>query len=148
MRAVIQRVSQAQVVVEGKIVGAIERGLLILLGIAPTDTRQQADWLAEKILGLRLFPDDAGKMNTSLIDIEGQLLVVSQFTLYGDCQKGRRPSFTAAAPPDVAKPLYEHFLMACKMLGIRTETGIFGASMQVSLTNDGPVTLILDTPEK
>lgn len=146
MRAVVQRVSQAQVTVDNQVVGQVERGLLILLGIAPTDTPKHADWLAEKILTLRLFPDEAGKMNTSLIDIQGQVLVVSQFTLYGDCQKGRRPSFTGAASPEVAEPVYEHFLHSCRMLGIKTEAGVFGASMQVSLTNDGPVTLILDSP--
>lgn len=148
MRAVLQRVSQAHVRVNGEVVGSIDRGLLVLLGIAPNDTDKQADWLAEKIVSLRIFADDTGKMNTSLVDFEGQLLVVSQFTLYGDCQKGRRPSFTAAATPDIAEPLYQRFLTACRMLGIKTEAGIFGASMQVSLTNDGPVTLILDTPEK
>ena len=146
MRAVLQRVTQAQVDVEGKTVGKIGSGLLVLLGIAPNDTGKQADWLAEKILSLRLFSDADGKMNLSLIDTQRELLVVSQFTLYGDCQKGRRPSFTGAAPPAVAEPLYEHFLTACRMLGIKTEAGIFGASMQVSITNDGPVTLLLETP--
>lgn len=146
MRAVLQRVTQAHVDVEGKTVGKIDSGLLVLLGIAPNDTGKQADWLAEKILSLRLFSDADGKMNLSLIDTQRELLVVSQFTLYGDCQKGRRPSFTNAAPPAIAEPLYEHFLTACRMLGIKTEAGIFGASMQVSLTNDGPVTLLLETP--
>lgn len=146
MRAILQRVSQAHVSVDGKIVGKIQRGLVVLLGIAPEDTPRQADWLAEKIVGLRLFPDQEGKMNTSLIDIQGQVLVISQFTVYGECQKGRRPSFTRAAAPEIAEPLYQYFLDACQMLGISTEAGIFGASMQVSLVNDGPVTLILDTP--
>jgi len=146
MRAVLQRVSQAHVSVDGNIVGQIQKGMVVLLGIAPDDTPKQADWLAEKIVGLRLFPDQEGKMNTSLVDIQGQLLVISQFTLYGDCQKGRRPSFTKAAGPEIAEPLYQYFLDACRMLGIPTEAGIFGASMQVSLVNDGPVTLILDTP--
>ncbi len=146
MRAVLQRVSQAHVSVDGKIVGQIQQGLVVLLGIAPDDALKQADWLAEKIVSLRLFADQEGKMNTSLVDIEGALLVISQFTLYGDCQKGRRPSFTKAATPDIAEPLYQYFLDACRMLGIQTEAGIFGASMQVSLVNDGPVTLILDTP--
>lgn len=146
MRAVLQRVTQAHVDVEGKTVGQIRAGIVILLGIGPTDTPRQADWLAEKIATLRLFADEAGKMNLSLIDTQGELLVISQFTLYGECQKGRRPSFTGAAPPAVAEPLYEHFLHACRMLGIKTEAGIFGASMAVTLTNDGPVTLILETP--
>lgn len=146
MRVVLQRVTQAQVVVAGETVGQIQHGMLVLLGIAPGDTPKQADWLAEKICTLRLFADDEGKMNRSLVDTQGELLVVSQFTLYGDCQKGRRPSFTGAAPPAVAEPLYEHFLTACRMLGIKTEAGIFGASMAVSLTNDGPVTILLEAP--
>lgn len=146
MRVVLQRVTQAQVVVADAIVGQIKQGLVVLLGIAPGDTAKDAEWLAEKILTLRLFADDAGKMNLSLIDIQGELLVVSQFTLYGDCQKGRRPSFTGAAVPAVAEPLYESFLEACRMLGIKTEAGIFGASMAVTLTNDGPVTLMLESP--
>lgn len=146
MRVVLQRVTQAQVEVAGKVVGKIGHGIVVFLGIAPTDTPKQADWLAEKIATLRLFGDTAGKMNLNMIDTCGELLVISQFTLYGDCQKGRRPSFTSAAPPSVAEPLYEHFLDACRMLGIKTEAGIFGESMQVSLTNDGPVTLILESP--
>lgn len=146
MRVVLQRVTQAQVVVADAIVGQIKQGLVVLLGIAPGDTANDADWLADKILTLRLFADDAGKMNLSLIDIQGELLVVSQFTLYGDCKKGRRPSFTGAAVPAVAEPLYENFLEACRMLGIKTEAGIFGASMAVTLTNDGPVTLMLESP--
>lgn len=146
MRVVLQRVTQAQVVVADAIVGQIKQGLVVLLGIAPGDTAKDAEWLAEKILTLRLFADDAGKMNLSLIDIQGELLVVSQFTLYGDCKKGRRPSFTGAAVPAVAEPLYENFLEACRMLGIKTEAGIFGASMAVTLTNDGPVTLMLESP--
>ena len=146
MRVVLQRVSQAHVEVAGEVVGKIGRGLVVLLGIAPTDTPKAADWLAEKIATLRLFADDSGKMNVSLIDVQGELLVISQFTLFGDCQKGRRPSFTSAAPPELAEPLYQHFLDACRMLGIKTEAGIFGASMAVSLTNDGPVTLILESP--
>lgn len=146
MRAILQRVSQAHVSVDGKIVGKIQRGLVVLLGIAPDDTSKQADWLAEKIVSLRLFPDQESKMNTNLIDIQGQVLVISQFTVYGECQKGRRPSFTKAAAPEIAEPLYQYFLDACRMLGIPTEAGIFGASMQVSLVNEGPVTLILDSP--
>ncbi|MBL8824021.1 MAG: D-tyrosyl-tRNA(Tyr) deacylase [Planctomycetia bacterium] len=146
MRAILQRVSQAHVSVDGSIVGQIQQGIVVLLGIALDDTPMRADWLAEKIVSLRLFPDQEGKMNISLVDIQGQLLVISQFTLYGECQKGRRPSFTKAASPEIAEPLYQYFLDACRMLGIQTEAGIFGASMQVSLVNDGPVTLILDTP--
>lgn len=146
MRVVLQRVSQAQVAVAGEVVGKIGRGMVVLLGIAPTDTMKDADWLVEKISTLRLFADDSGKMNISLIDVQGELLVISQFTLYGDCQKGRRPSLTGAAPPDYAEPLYQHFLDACRMQGITTKAGVFGASMQVSLTNDGPVTLILESP--
>lgn len=145
MRAVLQRVSQASVTVEGDVVGSIGRGIVVLLGIGPNDTEKQADWLAEKIATLRIFPDEAGKMNLSLGDIAGELLVISQFTLYGDCQKGRRPSFIGAAPPAVAEPLYEAMLRSCRLLGIKTEAGRFGADMQVSLTNDGPVTLLLET---
>ena len=146
MRAVIQRVSAGQVAIAGEVVGTIGRGYVVLLGIAPTDTARDAEWLAEKLLALRLFPDEAGKMNLSLVDIRGELLVVSQFTLYGECQKGRRPSFTKAAPPQIAEPLYQDFLTACRMLGIKTEAGRFAADMQVTLTTDGPVTLILDPP--
>ncbi len=144
MRAVIQRVCQASVTVDGHITGQIDRGLVVLLGIATDDTPAAANWLAEKIATLRIFPDDDGKMNLSLIDLKASLLVISQFTLYGDCQKGRRPSFVDAAPPMVAEPLYQHFIKACKLLGIDTQAGVFGAHMQVCLVNDGPVTLILD----
>lgn len=146
MRVVLQRVSEASVKVDGEVIGSIGRGIVVLLGIGPKDTEKQVDWLAEKIATLRIFPDDAGKMNLSLIDIAGELLIISQFTLYGDCQKGRRPSFIGAAPPSVAEPLYEAVLRSCRLLGIKTEAGRFGADMKVSLTNDGPVTLILETP--
>lgn len=146
MRAVVQRVSFARVEVEGAVVGEIGRGLLVLLGVTHADTAAQADWLAEKIVSLRIFPDDAGKMNLGLEEIGGELLVVSQFTLHGDCQKGRRPSFVAAARPEQAEPLYRHFCDAARLLGIRVATGEFGASMKVSLCNDGPVTLLLDSP--
>ncbi len=145
MRAVVQRVSHAQVVVEGEVIGAIGRGLLILLGVTQTDTPGQADWLADKIVGLRIFPDDDDKMNRSLLDVNGGMLIVSQFTLYGDCAKGRRPSFVAAAPPETAIPLYERFIEAVKALGVPVATGRFGAMMQVELLNDGPVTLIVDS---
>jgi D-tyrosyl-tRNA(Tyr) deacylase len=145
MRAVLQRVSRAAVVIDGETVGAIERGLLVLLGISPADTPAEAQWLAEKTAGLRIFNDEAGKMNLSIADVGGAVLVVSQFTLYGDCRKGRRPSFLGAAPPEIAVPLYEAFVNALRALGLPVATGRFGAMMQVELVNDGPVTLILDT---
>ena len=144
MRAVVQRVSRASVTVAGEVTGAIERGLLVLLGVAPGDTAAQAQWLADKIVGLRIFNDDDGKMNRSLLDVGGSVLVVSQFTLYGDCRKGRRPSFVDAAAPPIAIPLYEAFVNGVKRLGIPVATGRFGADMQVELVNDGPVTLIVD----
>ena len=128
-------------------IGAIERGLLVLLGVAPADTPAEAQWLAEKIAGLRIFNDEAGKMNLGVAEVGGGVLVVSQFTLYGDCRKGRRPSFIAAAPPEIAMPLYEAFVNALRALGLPVATGRFGAMMQVELVNDGPVTLILDTKE-
>jgi D-aminoacyl-tRNA deacylase len=145
MRAVLQRVSRARVVVGDEVTGSIERGLLVLLGVAPDDTADDARRLADKIVGLRLFADEADKMNLSVADVGGAVLVVSQFTLYGDCRKGRRPSFIGAAAPDIAIPLYETFIDAVKALGIPTATGRFGAMMQVELVNDGPVTLILDS---
>ena len=144
MRAVVQRVSSARVKVDGAIVGEIGPGLLVLLGITHDDSAQQADWLAEKLVGLRIFEDDEGKMNRSLDEVEGSMLVVSQFTLYGDCRKGRRPSFVDAARPEQAIPLYEAFVRAVQALGVRVATGRFGAMMQVELTNEGPVTLIVD----
>lgn len=147
MRAVLQRVRRANVSVEGETVGAIERGLLVLLGIAPADTIDDVRRLAEKTARLRIFNDEAGKMNCSVVDVGGAVLVVSQFTLYGDCRKGRRPSFIDAAPPNVAVPLYEAFVHALRSLGLPVRTGRFGAMMQVELVNDGPVTLILDTKE-
>ena len=145
MRAVIQRVSQARVEVAGELIGAIGPGMLVLLGVAEGDTQADAAQLAEKIAGLRIFEDDAGKMNRALADVAGQMLVVSQFTLLGDCSKGRRPSFIAAAAPELAERLYEAFVAAVRTKGIETHTGRFRANMQVSLVNDGPVTLILDT---
>jgi D-tyrosyl-tRNA(Tyr) deacylase len=147
MRAVVQRVSRAAVIIDGQTIGAIERGLLVLLGIAATDTQADGRWLAEKLAGLRIFNDEAGKMNLSVADVSGAVLVISQFTLYGDCRKGRRPSFLGAAPPEMAVPLYEAFVNALRSLGLPVETGRFGAMMQVELVNDGPVTLILDTKE-
>ncbi|NVN89048.1 MAG: D-tyrosyl-tRNA(Tyr) deacylase [Desulfuromonadales bacterium] len=144
MKAVIQRVNSAHVVVEGKIVGEIERGILVLLGVEKGDGASQADWLAEKIIGLRMFSDDAGKMNLSLQDVGGSLLAVSQFTLAGNCAKGRRPSFDTAAPPEEGKRLYDYFVDAVRRRGVTTATGVFQADMQVSLVNDGPVTFILE----
>lgn len=145
MRALLQRVSHAQVTVDGSVVGKIGRGLLILLGVAKTDTPANAEVLVDKILNLRIFPDDAGKMNLSLVDTKGELLVVSQFTLYGDCRKGRRPSFDAAAPAEQARALYESFVVLARSRGVWVETGVFQAHMDVSLVNDGPVTLLLET---
>lgn len=144
MRAVVQRVKFARVVVDGAIVGEIGQGFLVLLGVTHNDSRDQAHWLAEKIAGLRIFNDDAGKMNRDLTDVGGGMLIVSQFTLYGDCRKGKRPSFIDAAPPEIAIPLYEQFINAVKALGIPVATGRFGADMQVELLNDGPVTLIVE----
>lgn len=145
MRAVVQRVSQAQVSVAGETVGAIERGFLVLLGVAAEDTLEDAKFLAQKIVGLRVFEDDLGKMNLSLGQVGGKLLAVSQFTLLGDCRKGRRPSFDLAARPEIARDLYEGFVAAVRDLGIETATGRFQEHMQVELTNDGPVTLLLDS---
>jgi len=146
MRAVVQRVSSCRVVVSGEVVGQIGRGLVVLLGVRTGDTEAQARWLADKVVGLRIFEDDQGKMNVSVADAGGSVLVVSQFTLYGDCEKGRRPSFIDAARPEVAEPLYEGFVNAVRLHGVPVATGRFGAMMQVELVNDGPVTLILDTP--
>ncbi|HLN30116.1 MAG TPA: D-aminoacyl-tRNA deacylase [Gemmataceae bacterium] len=145
MRAVVQRVSRARVVVGQEIVGEIGRGLLVLLGVARADTIAQAEWLADKIVTLRIFQDDEGKMNLGVAEVSGEVLVVSQFTLYGDCCKGRRPSFVEAAPPETAIPLYEKFVEAVRAQGIKTATGRFGAMMQVELVNDGPVTLIVES---
>jgi D-tyrosyl-tRNA(Tyr) deacylase len=147
VRAVVQRVSSARVEVEGEVTGSIDRGLLVLLGVGQGDTEKQAQWLAEKIAGLRIFEDDAGKMNLSVQDIGGSVLVVSQFTLYGDCRKGRRPSFTEAAAPDLADRLYQFLVSHLRALGIPVETGVFQAKMKVHLVNDGPVTILLDTEQ-
>ncbi len=144
MKTVIQRVTSATVTVEGSVVGRIERGILVLLGVEKGDAEDQADWLAGKISGLRIFSDDQGKMNLSVRDIGGALLVVSQFTLAGNCAKGKRPSFDTSAPPDEGQRLYEYFVAAVKRLGLSVETGIFQADMQVALVNDGPVTFILE----
>jgi len=145
MRAVIQRVTQARVEVDDVTVGEIGSGLLVLLGIAHSDTTADADYLVGKIVDLRIFEDLNGKMNLSLRDIGGQLLVVSQFTLYGDCRKGRRPSFDEAARPEVAKILYDHFVTQAQATGLTVQTGVFQASMLVSLRNDGPVTLLCES---
>jgi len=145
MRAVIQRVSRASVTVAGEVVGRIERGLVVLLGVAVGDTADDAAALAEKICELRIFSDDAGKMNRSLREEQGGLLVVSQFTLLGDARKGRRPGFTAAAPPELAEQLYQVFVEKAATLGITVATGRFRTDMQVELINDGPVTILLDS---
>ncbi|GBC59609.1 D-tyrosyl-tRNA(Tyr) deacylase [Desulfonema ishimotonii] len=145
MRAVIQRVRESAVSVEERIVGQIGRGILVLLGVADGDTEKEADFLADKIIHLRIFEDDAGKMNRSLTDIGGELLVVSQFTLLGDCRKGRRPSFAHAAGPETANRLYEYFVSRVRETGVPVQTGRFRAMMDVRLVNDGPVTLILDS---
>jgi D-tyrosyl-tRNA(Tyr) deacylase len=145
MRAVIQRVSQASVTVESVVVGQIEQGLLLLVGVGPGDTEATAALLAEKIANLRIFPDDEGRFNRSLLDIGGEVLVVSQFTLYADTRRGRRPSFADAAPPDVAAPLVEVFAAALRGYGMRVANGVFGAHMLVASVNDGPVTIVIDT---
>jgi len=145
MIAVVQRVKQSEVTVAGKSTGRIDQGLMVLLGVGHNDQKKNADYLAEKIVHLRIFEDDAGKMNRSLIDVNGQMLVVSQFTLLGDCRKGRRPSFINAAPPDLANELYLYFVDCVKKMEIETHTGIFGAMMDVSLINHGPVTMILES---
>jgi D-aminoacyl-tRNA deacylase len=145
MRAVVQRVRSACVLVDGRVIADIGLGLLILLGVTHDDTEEQAAYLAAKIVGLRIFEDDAGRMNRAVADVSGALLVVSQFTLYGDCRKGRRPSFASAARPEHAVTLYERFVERVRALGLPVSTGVFQAHMQVELVNDGPVTLVLDT---
>ena len=145
MRAVIQRVKRARVTVDDRVVGEIERGLVVLLGVAHDDTRADADYLAPKIASLRIFDDSEGKMNVALKEIDGGLLVVSQFTLYGDVRRGLRPSWSEAAPPEVAEPLYEYFVESSRKLIARVATGSFRKTMQVELINDGPVTILLDS---
>lgn len=147
MRAVVTRVDSASVSIDGAVHGQIGKGLLILLGIAPDDTSTHCKKMADKILGLRIFTDEQDKMNRSLADIGGEVLVVSQFTLYGDCHKGRRPNFLQAAGPDIAIPLYEQFLQECEALGFPPQHGEFGAHMMVSSVNNGPVTMIVDTKD-
>jgi len=147
MRAVLQRVREASVKVDGEVVGAIGPGLLVLLGLAPSDSSPEVKWMAKKIASLRIFRDESGRMNLSALDQGLSILVVSQFTLYGDCRKGRRPSFQRAAPPEQAEPLYEAFCLALEEEGIHSvQKGRFGAMMDVALLNDGPVTLIIDSP--
>lgn len=145
MRVVVQRASRARVVVDGKITGEIGSGLVLLVGVTHDDTESDADWLADKIVGLRIFEDEQEKMNLSLTDVGGAILSVSQFTLYGDCRKGRRPNFMDAAKPELANTLYEYFNDKLRSYGVQLETGIFGAMMDVELVNDGPVTLLLDS---
>lgn len=145
MRVVVQRAKNAKVVVEGKTVGAIEHGLMLLVGVTHSDTHEDAAYVADKIANLRIFEDESEKMNLSLLDIGGQVLSVSQFTLYGDCRKGRRPNFMEAAKPDYANDIYEQFNEELAKKGLKVETGIFGAMMDVQFTNDGPVTLIIES---
>ena len=147
MRAVLTRVKHASVTIDGRIAGKIGEGFLILLGIGPDDTEALCDKLCDKLLSLRIFEDENGKLNRGLEDVNGELLVVSQFTLYGNCKKGRRPDFFGAAKPDLATPLYERFVQRCRNSGFHTETGEFGAYMQVDSLNDGPVTLVVDTDQ-
>lgn len=144
MKLVVQRVKKAKVEVDKKIVGSIDKGFLVLLGVTHTDNEQIADYLVKKLCNLRVFKDDNDKMNLSIKDINGKLLIVSQFTLYADCNKGNRPAFVNAAKPEIANKLYEYFCNKCKENGIEVQKGIFGANMQVSLLNDGPVTIILE----
>ena len=147
MRIVLQRVTQASVSVEGDVVGAIDRGLLILVGVADGDGEEQAEALARKVAGLRIFADAEGRFNESLLDIRGSALVVSQFTLHADVRKGRRPSFTSAARPEVAEPLVDYFAQSLREQGVPVETGVFGAMMSVALVNDGPFTVVIDSAD-
>ncbi|MEE4311100.1 MAG: D-aminoacyl-tRNA deacylase [candidate division KSB1 bacterium] len=145
MRAVLQRVSKASVTVDGRVTGEIENGLVILLGVRSGDTDADAIYLAEKCINMRIFSDSDGKFNLSALDVNGGILVVSQFTLYGDTRKGRRPNFTDAAPPDVSEPLYERFISYLKASGLKVAAGVFGAMMLVEIHNDGPVTIIIES---
>lgn len=144
MKFVIQRVKEAEVNIDNKTVGKIDKGFVVLIGITHTDTKEIADYLIKKLINLRVFEDEKGKMNLSLNDVNGQLLLVSQFTLYADCSSGNRPSFTDAAKPNIANSLYEYIISECKKMNYKVETGVFGADMKVSLINDGPVTIILE----
>jgi len=148
MRILVQRVTEARVTVNDNTVAAVGRGLLVFLGIAKTDTLADADYLVEKLLGLRIFPDDAGKMNRNVSQAGGRLLIVSQFTLYADCRRGRRPSFDMAAPPEQASTLYNYFVESAAKSQVAVESGIFQAHMQVTLSNDGPVTILIDSGER
>ncbi len=148
MRAVLQRVTNGSVDVQGSTVGSIQKGLVVLLGVSKLDTAAEADYLVDKLLGLRIFPDAEGKMNRSVVEVGGALLVVSQFTLYGDCRKGRRPSFDDAAPPEQAKLLYEYFVERARQRNLQVETGVFQASMVVHIVNDGPVTFVIDSADR
>jgi D-tyrosyl-tRNA(Tyr) deacylase len=145
MRVVVQRVTHASVAVTRSIVGQIEGGMLVFIGIGPDDTDKEITQMVDKLVGLRIFSDDQGKMNRSLLDNKGEMLVVSQFTLWGNCRKGRRPSFVDAAPPEIAEPLYEQFSLEAAKHGIQVASGLFGADMQVTIVNDGPVTLVLES---
>ena len=147
MRLLLQRVSEASVTVDGNTVGSIRTGLLILAGMAKTDTESEVDYLSDKVLGLRVFPDNAGKMNRSIVDAGGSLLIVSQFTLYGDCRKGRRPSFDEAAAPEHAQALYTYLVQKLRSGPVPVETGVFQATMEVHLVNQGPVTILMDTAD-
>ena len=148
MKLVIQRVSEARVNVDGIAVGAIRTGLVVLVGISKSDTAKDADYLADKVLGLRIFPDDEGKMNRNVAEVNGGILIISQFTLYGDCRRGRRPSFDAAAQPDQALTLYNYFVDAVRKSAVPVETGTFQAMMEVSLVNQGPVTIVIESEER
>lgn len=148
IRAVVQRVSRAGVTVDGELIGSIGKGIAVLLGVGLEDTDKDSAYLAEKILNLRIFEDENGKMNISLLDIKGELLIISQFTLYGDCRNGKRPSYDKAARPEVAELIYEKFVNQCKNYGIKVETGRFQAMMKVEIHNEGPVTLMLDSKKE
>lgn len=144
MKAVIQRVTNANVKIDGEVVGSINNGFVVLLGVANEDTKENADYIVKKITSLRVFSDDKNKMNLSLKDIDGEMLIISQFTLFADCSSGNRPSFSKAGNPQHAKELYEYFINECKKLGFKVEHGVFAADMKVNLTNDGPVTICLE----
>ena len=148
MRAVVQRVSEASVTVAGDVVGRIDAGLMVLLGVAEGDTEAETQWMADKLVGLRIFEDDDGKMNRSVVDAGGSILLVSQFTLLGDCRKGKRPSFIGAAAPEIAEALYERVAEQIRAAGVGVETGRFRTEMRVALVNEGPVTLIIDSPQR
>lgn len=145
MRAVVQRVDHASVTVEGQVTGACQKGLMVLFGVAEGDTEKDLNYIVDKVVGLRIFEDEEGKMNLSVKDVGGEILAVSQFTLYGDCRKGKRPSFDKAAKPDIANAFYEQFVAACRAHGLQVGTGVFRAHMLVELVNNGPVTILLDS---